>query len=190
MAKYSYEFKKKIVREYLKGKGSSCELAKKYDLTYPQYICEWVKLYQEFGYKGLKHSKKHPDYSFEYKLSIVELYMSSKLTIREIAFREGISNPGVIGSWIRKYMYDGTDALKGHKKGLKKIVCAYDGKNIDGFIERNSSDDDYIKELESELRKLRIENAFLKELRRLRLEDEAKMREQRESSTVSEDSLN
>jgi hypothetical protein len=49
---------------------------------------------------------------------------------------------------------------------------------------------EHIKELEDELLKLRIENAFLKELRRLRLEDEAKMRERRESSTVSEDSSN
>ena len=49
---------------------------------------------------------------------------------------------------------------------------------------------EYVKELEDELLKLRIENAFLKELRRLRLEDEAKMRERQESSTVSEDSSN
>lgn len=39
-----------------------------------------------------------------------------------------------------------------------------------------------MKELEDELLKLRIENAFLKELRRLRLEDDAKMRERLESS--------
>ena len=49
---------------------------------------------------------------------------------------------------------------------------------------------EYVKELEDELLKLRIENAFLKELRRLRLEDEAKMRERHESSAVSEDSSN
>ena len=49
---------------------------------------------------------------------------------------------------------------------------------------------EHVKELEDELLKLRIENAFLKELRRLRLEDEAKMRERRESSTASEDSSN
>ena len=49
---------------------------------------------------------------------------------------------------------------------------------------------EHIKELEDELLKLRIENAFLKELRRLRLEDEAKMRERRSSSTVSEESSN
>ena len=43
---------------------------------------------------------------------------------------------------------------------------------------------------EEELLKLRIENAFLKELRRLRLEDETKMRERQESSAASEDSSN
>jgi len=49
---------------------------------------------------------------------------------------------------------------------------------------------EHVKELEDELLKLRIENAFLKELRRLRLEDEAKMRERQESSVASEDSSN
>jgi len=55
--------------------------------------------------------------------------------------------------------------------------------NIDTSVE-------HVKELEDELLKLRIENAFLKELRRLRLEDEAKMRERRSSSTASEESSN
>ena len=49
---------------------------------------------------------------------------------------------------------------------------------------------EYVKELEDELLKLRIENAFLKEMRRLRLEDEAKMRELQKSSAVSEDDSN
>ena len=49
---------------------------------------------------------------------------------------------------------------------------------------------EHVKQLEDELLKLRIENAFLKELRRLRLEEEAKMKDLQESSAVSEDSLN
>lgn len=36
--------------------------------------------------------------------------------------------------------------------------------------EKNSSEPDYLKRLEEENLKLRIENAYLKELRRLRLE--------------------
>ena len=45
---------------------------------------------------------------------------------------------------------------------------------------------EYVKKLEDELLKLRIENAYLKELRRLCLEEEALLKKQRESSTVSE----
>ena len=49
---------------------------------------------------------------------------------------------------------------------------------------------EHVQELEDENLKLRIENAFLKELRRLRLEDDAKMRERLESSVISEDNSN
>ena len=47
-----------------------------------------------------------------------------------------------------------------------------------------------IKELEDENLKLRMENAYLKALRRLRLEEETLLKKQRESFTVSEDSSN
>ena len=46
-----------------------------------------------------------------------------------------------------------------------------------------------VEKLEKENRMLKIENAYLKELRRLRLEDEQKMNESHESFTVSEDTL-
>lgn len=49
---------------------------------------------------------------------------------------------------------------------------------------------EHVKKLEDELLKLRIENAFLKEMRRLRLEDEAKMRKLQKSSAVFEDDSN
>ena len=65
----------------------------------------------------------------------------------------------------------------------KALVPRYCEEDTDTSIE-------HVKELEAELHELRIENAFLKELRRLRLEDEAKMRERRESSTVSEENSN
>ena len=48
----------------------------------------------------------------------------------------------------------------------------------------------YIKELEDALLKARIENVYLKELRRLRLAEEALLKEKRESSAVSEDHSN
>ena len=47
-----------------------------------------------------------------------------------------------------------------------------------------------LKQLQEENLKLRIENAFLKELRRLRLEEQARLNEQRESSTASGENSN
>ena len=49
---------------------------------------------------------------------------------------------------------------------------------------------DDIKQLQEENLKLRIENAYLKELRRLRLEEEALQKKQRESFTASEENSN
>ena len=49
---------------------------------------------------------------------------------------------------------------------------------------------EHIKQLEDELLKLRIENAYLKELRRLRLEEETLLKKQRELSTASEENSN
>ncbi len=60
------------------------------------------------------------------------------------------------------------------------------GINTDTVIQSNDTQE-YLKQLEEENLKLRIENAYLKELRRLRLEDEARLREQQESSTASEE---
>lgn len=56
--------------------------------------------------------------------------------------------------------------------------------------DKQNSDLEYLKQLEDENLKLRIENAYLKELRRLRLEEEALLKKQRESSTASEETSN
>ena len=191
MAKYSFEFKKKIVDAYLNGEGGYKCLSAVYGPTRTD-IQKWVHNYQTFGDEGLLRSRKNDIYSFEKKLSVVELYLSSEISYQDLALQEGITNPGMITNWVNRFRAAGPDALRPHKKGRKKILDR-SGKNPKTVLSEKSSVDtsaEYVKELEDELLKLRIENAFLKELRRLRLEDEAKMRERQESSAVSEDSSN
>ena len=67
-----------------------------------------------------------------------------------------------------------------------------DKENITREIEKNGSEDqrELLKQLQEENLRLRIEIAFLKEARRLRLEEEALRRKQRESSTASEENSN
>ena len=82
--------------------------------------------------------------------------------------------------------------MRPRKKGRKKTLDKPKIESQTQQTEERAVDTraEHVKELEDELLKLRIENAFLKELRRLRLEDEAKMRERRSSSTASEENLN
>ena len=191
MAKYSFEFKKKIVTAYLNGEGGYGYLAKTYDIPAQIIVERWVHNYQAFGDEGLKKSRKRNIYSFEKKLSVVELYLSSELSYQDLALQEGITNPCIITNWVNRFRVAGPDALRPRKKGQKKTLGKHKKKTSSESTETPiDTNAEHVKELEDELLKLRIENAFLKELRRLRLEDEAKMRERLESSTASEDSSN
>ena len=193
MAKYSFEFKKKVVLEYLSGGGGRKYLTKKYGIKSYGQLKTWIKAYNTFGDEGLKRSRQNSSYSFEFKLHVIELYLSSEVSYQELALSQGINNPAMIAKWVNDFRVAGPDALRPKKKGRKKTLSQNDNRKT----KTSSSDErtvdtsaEHVKELEDELLKLRIENAFLKELRRLRLEDEAKMRDVQESSTVSEENSN
>ena len=190
MAKYSYEFKKIIVQDYLAGKGSYRYLGEKYAIPW-EYVRKWVRNYNTNGDESLLRSRKQSKYSFEYKLHVVELYLSSEVSYQELAISLGIHNPAQICKWVNDFQSAGPDALRPKKKGRKKsldskikektAVQTVNEITVDTSVE-------HVKQLEDELLKLRIENAYLKELRRLRLEEEALLKKQRESSTASEES--
>ena len=190
MAKYDFEFKKKLVLAYLSGEGGYRYLSDKYGPC-RRDIQKWVNNYKAFGDEGLMRSRKQEKYSFEKKLSVVEFYLTNEISYQDLAIQEGITTPSMIAQWVSRYRIAGPDALRPRKKGRKKTLDK-PKKDIKTQVQENRAVDtsaEHVKELEDELLKLRIENAFLKELRRLRLEDEAKMRERRSSSTASGESL-
>ena len=192
MAKYSFEFKKKVVQEYLEGKGSYVYLAKQYNIPDEKQVRIWVNAYNEFGDAGLIRSRKNKNYSFQFKLSVVQLYLTSEVSYQELALSQGINNPSLITRWVNDFRIAGPDALRPKKKGRKKVLNIKESKNIPEIEEEKLVDTsaEHIKQIEDENLKLRIENAYLKELRRLRLEEEALLKKQRELSTVSEDNSN
>ena len=106
--------------------------------------------------------------------------------------QEGINNPAILVKWVNDFRIAGPDALRPRKKGRKKALNSKDNIKRTTSNETVSVDTSAarLKQLEDELLKLRIENAFLKELRRLRLEEEALLKKQRESSTASEENSN
>ena len=192
MSKYSFEFKKQVVNAYLNGEGGYTYLANKFGIPSDNNVKLWVDNYNAFGDEGLKRSRKKDFYSFEKKLSIVELYLSSEILYQDLALQEGITNPSMITNWVSRFRAAGPDALRPRKKGRKKTLNTTNGNTQNKPVEESYVDTsaEHVKELEDELLKLRIENAFLKELRSLRLEDEEKMRERHSSSTVSDENSN
>ncbi len=173
MVKYSYEIKKKIVLEYLSGKGGYKYLAKQYGIPDHKTIQRWVSVYKEFGDESLKRSRKKENYSFEFKLHVVELYLTTEVSYREMALTVGITNPCIITKWVNDYRIAGPDALRPKRKGRRPEMAKPKEKQLPQ-TEKEKADAEYLRQLEEENLKLRIENAYLKELRRLRLEDEAK----------------
>ena len=124
---------------------------------------------------------------------MVELYLSSEVSYQELALSQGITNPALICKWVNDFQIAGPDALRLKKKGRKKSLdSTINEKTTVQTLGETPVDTstEHVKQLEDELLKLRIENAYLKELRRLRLEEEALLKKQRELSTASEENLN
>ncbi len=192
MAKHRYEFKKQLVSEYLDNQGSYASISQKHGMSSSCQLKTWVAAYKKLGDNGLKRSRSRKEYSFEEKLSVVESYLTSELSYQELALQMGINNPSMLARWVNDFKIAGPDALRPHRKGRKKTLSTSQSRETEAQVQHTEVDTraEHVKELEDELLKLRIENAVLKELRRLRLEDEAKRRGLRTSSSVSEDNSN
>jgi transposase len=115
---------------------------------------------------------------------VVELYLSTEISYQELALSLGINNPSLITKWVNDYRIAGLDALKPRQKGRRPKMAKSKKVNNTTPTDENT-DSEYLKQLEDENLRLRIEVAYLKEVRRLNLEGKT-LREQRESSTVSE----
>lgn len=193
MAKYNFELKIKIIKEYLDGEGGYNYLAKKYGVKNKTQIENWVRIYEEFGEEGLFRKRQNKKYSVQFKLDAIELYQTSELSYREVAYALGINNPTLISAWMREFRADGVEGLSKPRGRPSTMPKKNKDKNIKNRISKEKPEElDRIKELEKQVRSLQIENAFLKELRKLR-KQEAQQRhknQSHESSTASEDHSN
>ena len=194
MAKYSYEFKRKIVEEYLGRKAGYKTLAMKYQIDHSQ-IRRWVNNYKHFGDEGLMRSRNNRAYSVEFKLEAITRYETSECSYQQLALELGLTNPSMIVNWRRKYREEGIEGLRPHKRG--RPVTKKDDRNQAPNPSKSSEDldastrealENRIKELEAENRKLTIQKMFWEQLRSLEREEATNKR--RRSSPNSENNSN
>ena len=183
MAKYSTECKLKVVQEYHAGRGSYETLSKLYHVS-RKSIEEWVKAYQAFGDDGLRRSRAQQTYTFEFKCSAVECYLSTEASYQEVAIAFGLNNPSLLARWTKEYRSGGVDALRPKPKGRAPAMPRKKKEQTKDLPQDETAQQ--LKALQDENLKLRIENAYLKELRRLRLQEEMQSKKQGSSAASEE----
>ena len=162
MAKHSYEFKKKIVLEYLSSDEGCTSISRKYGMESSSQLLKWTAAYKAFGDDGLKRSRSRKIYSFKEKLSVVQSYLTSEFSYQELALQVGINNPTMIARWVNEFKIAGPDALRPHRKGRRRTLSESRTRKPDTQEQKPVVDAsvEHVQELEDENLKLRIENAF------------------------------
>ncbi len=111
MAKYSYDFKLKIVEEYLKGVSGYTILAKKYSISSKSVIQDWVLAHSINGPDGLKHRTTKQSYSGDFKLRVIQYRELQGLSYLDAAKHFGIHSGSIISNWQQLYNKGGYEAL-------------------------------------------------------------------------------
>lgn len=110
MTKFSYEFKLKVVQEYLQGTGSPT-LSKKYGIDNHFSVLNWVKRYQKFGPKGLQVRSPGFSYDGKFKLKVLNWRKQNQASYADTALQFDISNPGTIANWQKRVNLYGPEVL-------------------------------------------------------------------------------
>ncbi|MDN4495634.1 transposase [Ureibacillus aquaedulcis] len=154
MAKYSDEFKLKIVMEYLSGKLGFKRLAQKYDIPNRSVIQGWVRAYKDFGIEGIHKKIKKEVYSVQFKLTVLNFMKQTGASYQDTAIEFNLNNRSIIANWNRKFLEEGIEGLEEKSKGRPPM-----SKNPK--IKATSREEQLARENEL----LRLEIAYLKKLK-------------------------
>ena len=126
---FSKEFKEKVVREYLTGRGSFKDLAVKYNIPSDETIRQWVSSYnnhielRDYDPRSEVYMAKGRKTSFDERLEIVKYCLEHDRDIKNTASLYKCSYAQV-RSWLRKYETKGEEGLedrRGHHKKEEEL---------------------------------------------------------------------
>ena len=167
MAKYKTEFKMKVVKEYLEGNVSYKDLAKKYSIPDKSNVRRWVNAYESQGYDGLKVSRTNNNYSLDFKLNVVNLYLTGEMSYQSLANELKINNPSMITRWVIDFREKGIEGLKPKKRGRPSKMPKSPKKSKDAKVESSAQltneEDNSLNEaqLKEKIKKLEEKNYWL-----------------------------
>ena len=157
--KYTTEFKLKVVSYYLENDCGYKTTAKHFDIPGFCMVYRWVKHYEKHGVAGIIGSDSGVEYDGEFKVAVIEYMHSNHLSHSKTAIEYNLSGADIVERWERIYLEKGVKGLIGEKREQREIMK----KQIKQDINSKYTDE----ELLAEVKRLRMENAYLKKLRAL-----------------------
>ena len=167
MAKYSTEFKAKVVKEYLESNISYKNLSDKYCIPSESIVKTWVNAYKSQGYEGVKVKRENRQYTLEFKLNVLNLYLPGEMSYQSLANNLKINNPSIITRWVNEYRKKGIEGLKAKKRGrpskMAKIPDKSKDINIELSAQLTTEEDNSLNEaqLKEKIKKLEEKNYWL-----------------------------
>ena len=167
MSKYSTEFKMRVVKEYLEENSSYNYITNKYSIPNKSSIISWVNAYKSQGYEGLKVKRENTKYTLEFKLNVVNLYLTGEMSYQSLANELKINNPSMIVRWVSDFREKGIDGLKSKKRGRPSKMPKSPKKSKDIKIDSPSnltnSENNSLTEaqLKEKIKKLEEKNYWL-----------------------------
>lgn len=103
--KYTQAQKIRACKLYLSGEKAASEIA--IEMGMSKYgrsvIREWAKAYQSQGLKAFEEKIQNKSYTKEFKLKVVQEYLSEKVGIQALVIKYNISSTSVLRRWIKRY---------------------------------------------------------------------------------------
>lgn len=165
--KYDWKFKLGCVLKYKQGRRDFLPEGISRG-SFFTHVASWVKSYEDFGIKGLKHNSHSKKWTKEERFELVSKVLSG-YSITYIAKNAHIQD-GLLWQWIHKYRVYGMEGLE-CKRGRKPSNTYMPKKKI----KLNPAEREELKLLRERNKYLEAENLYLKKLRALELEKTAKL---------------
>ena len=107
-------------------------------------------------------------YTIEFKLQVLQPILKGKMSIREAARFYNIPSNALVGTWLKRFEKSGIKGLISRKPSGRPMKPKYARMPPPPKTEEDR--------LRQRILQLEAEVAYLKELRKLRLQDEARLR--------------
>ncbi len=161
-SRYSKEFKIKVIHEYQLGKASLADLQVKYNIPSSETIRNWLKKYND--HIELEDYDPHPEVymaetlktTAEKRREMVEHCIENNNDYKGTCLKYGCSYRQIY-AWVRKYKQDGEEGLKDKRGHHKK----------DDELSELEVAQGCAKKAEERIKRLELENEFLKKLNNL-----------------------